>query len=145
MLSDFLKLFEFFHKLRKDKQNQRIELLHAKVDTSLCDWCQHEEVKQAFFIKRDAARFSPILDFSFFNHFEKPVVLKGIELHIEHFWLGLRGLPEPIKKVTPSASYRFDLEIGKNDYSFVCPNRLRWTSNELSVFSLNCFTPMMNL
>ncbi len=51
-------------------------------------------------------------------------MLTGIELNIENFWMGLRGLPEPAKKVTPSASYKFDLEFDKFDYSFDLPEPL---------------------
>lgn len=142
---DFIKLLEpveFIYKWRKDKKNQRIELLTAGLDLTKCDWKKDESKSNVYWIDRSGSKPSPIFEFSFLNHFPKPVVLLKIELCICFFPPRLSGIGQPpVLEVKPFAQYSFTLHPNKEHQIFDLPKPVEIAPQRATSFQLEFLLP----
>ena len=91
-------------------ENRRIELVSAGLNTDLCDWSQYEETPlPAFYLQNKKGKVSPVFDFTFFNHWEKPILLIGINIKVKGLPLGLSGIPTEPTPIIPFAKYVFSI------------------------------------
>lgn len=72
-----------------------IEIYKIGIDSKKCRWVPIEGIENAFRLVPGRKSSYPILQISFINHFNKTIVLKGVELVHKHLFSGFSGLPRP--------------------------------------------------
>ena len=144
LFKSLLDIWKVFYQRKLDKDNRKIELVRAKIDTSICLWQPDEANSQAFFRKHkteEGLSPSPIFDFTIMNHFPKPVLLTRMDLHLNFLPSGLTGPVVKPTPVTPSASYCFNISNDQTDYSFELQDPLRIAPQESGRFQVELLFP----
>lgn len=80
-----------------------IEIASIATNTESCGWLPYN-IENSFYNPNRGNGSFPILKFSFINHFQRTVLLKGINLDAFHLPRGLSGLEWP-RKLKSSESY----------------------------------------
>lgn len=119
----------------------KVELIHAKIDTSVCNWKQNEGDQRVFVTDPKGLSESPVFDFTFFNHFSKAIVLTKVKLRLKFFEPGMKGPYEPPEPVKPYAKYVFEISDEKEYYSYYLQDPVRIAPQEAFRFQVELLFP----
>jgi hypothetical protein len=99
-----------------------IQLVSVTIEREKGCWEEDEEGENSFRFIDDCKKSEcPILNFSFINHKDETVLLKGIEIRVEHIYSGLHGIPKS-GVLKPITKYPIELDFRK-DVNKIIPSR----------------------
>lgn len=99
---------------------QKIEIYKIDIDADKCSWLPYPNVINAFHLTPHESKSPfPIFQLGIINHYDKTIILKGIELKINHLYSGLSGIPDTVPGPVPKMAVKKIIVKGANETHFV--------------------------
>lgn len=138
-ISDILDLFRFRQEQKKHLENRRIELVQSGLDTTVCNWVHKD---QSYFLnQRNLSSDSPIFDFTFFNHYQKPIILREFDVNVRLLPSGLGKPYVEYSPIKPFGKYSFEISPDSEENTIRFRNPIRLSAQEPFRFQVELLYP----
>ena len=130
-------LLEFIDLLPNDHYSaQKIEFVSVVVDKEKCSWYADEANDNVFRLDYDKD-LNPhiVLNWSFINHSENTIILKGIRHSTTGLFSGISGVPQP-SILKSLIQYEIPLEFDKGEQRFNIVNQIQVPAKQAFQFQI---------